>query len=252
MTIFIGGNSHTGALRKAQKRDPDLFPDIHIGPFGSGEFESTAFARTEDGLVRFTVDAYRARLIEISGADIFQPGDTWVVMMGTHTARLLAPAFWSNAAPARLLQDNPRDKRDFRAVSDRLLAEMIAAGQDNVIAFAQDLRRTGVQVLFAACPPLRRSGHVMRAGVHEDVALFVDRLARQQFMTRLEALEIPFVTPPPETIDADGFMAETFAKRFRIDGQRDPHHANPEYGRLMLERVAAKLAELGLRETGKA
>ena len=98
MTIFIGGNSHTGALRKAQKRDPDLFPDIHIGPFGSGEFESTAFARTEDGLVRFTVDAYRARLIEISGADIFQPGDTWVVMMGTHTARLLAPAFWSNAA----------------------------------------------------------------------------------------------------------------------------------------------------------
>ena len=53
---------------------------------------------------------------------------------------------------------------------------------------------------------------------------------------------MPFVDPPAETVDPDGFLIDQYASEFAPSGLPDSHHANVDYGVLLNREVEEFLA----------
>ena len=106
------------------------------------------------------------------------------------------------------------------------------------------MKEIGARFLVVSCPPIRRDGELIRSGIPIDVASEVDNASRQYFIDWLKERRIPFVSPPPEVYDSDGLLKQQYSSSEKLsDGSLDPHHANPAYGALMLERVLAAISE---------
>lgn len=234
MRLRVVGNSHVGALKRGLKRaladQPSRFEEIDVFPIVRAKLELQAFSRLRAGAVELTDTSASDHLADRIGVHRID-GDVWGVCMGLHNISLLRDAFWDHHAPTTVALD------DEAPVSGGLVAEIVHAGQEHVQAFLLQLQEAGVPVLVISSPPLRRD-HPAVATRRAEVMLEVDRLAREHLAEFADRHQLPFVGPPEQSLDENGFLREEFHSSIvRANDTPDLAHANQEYGRLMMRRV---------------
>lgn len=246
MTIYIGGNSHTLALQKGLALASDLEGEFIVFPFGNGALEVRPFSVVRNGLVYFSEPLFSENLERHTGRPYFDPRDGWGFCMGTHNLRIFRHPFWSQAAPSRMADNG------CRPVSLALVDAIIEEDQRYLRMFFKQLQSTDVQLFIVSCPLPRRDSDWADLGVPAEVVKFLDRRARHLMEEWLAENRIPLVPPLQEAIGDDGFLREEFAQKHLLNGLRDPHHANAEYGALMMRSVARQMGGLmaDTRRTG--
>jgi hypothetical protein len=238
MTIFIGGNSHTGALKKGFDALGGSVPEIRFVPFGSGLKEVRPFSVILDGMVEMTDPDYAANLEKYAGKRHFDPSDIWGICMGFHNVRIFGAPMWMGAAPADVAGPTQRP------ISQAVLDEIIINDQLHVRAFIAQLKKANIRLFVISGPARQRGGNVVAKGVPQDVVTSIDRRARDLFEAWLSKIAVPFVDVPSEVVEADGFLKDKYAQKVLGNGAPDALHANAHYGRLMMEKVVAHIAQL--------
>ncbi|MFC2966826.1 hypothetical protein [Acidimangrovimonas pyrenivorans] len=247
MKLFIGGNSHTPALKYGLDALGQGAHEIHVGPFGTAAKVVKPFSAIRKGVVEFTLPEYAANLERFTGKRHFDPADLWGICMGTHFARIYRNPFWKEAAPAALAGPGrrPASRPASRPVSRAVLDAMIRNDQRHVRALLSQLKKTGVRFFVIECPPPRREWSTREPCIPVDVLAAVDGAARKQFRAWLARRDLPLVENPPEVVGPDGLLKDAYAKQVVLsDGQPDRLHANAEYGRLMMERIVAQIESM--------
>ncbi|MGV8988265.1 MAG: hypothetical protein ACOH2H_18495 [Cypionkella sp.] len=233
MTVYVGGNSHCGALKLGMPLVKGADEALTVNAFGGNTLEAEPFSEIRDGRVEFTSRPYAKTLQSFTGKGYFDSDDIWGICQGTHYNRFLKNPLWRGpAAPSAIA--TPKQ----RPISDGVLDAIIEADQAHVRTFIGQLKKTGVPVFAVSCAPVRRDGSAAGLGVPPEVILAISSRARDQFLAWLEAHDIAFVGPPPETMDADGFLLPEYCQgMIEKLGLPDPVHANAAYGALMVQRI---------------
>ena len=237
MKTLIGGNSHTGALKKGLE-EAGAQNEIDVFVFGSAVVELAPFSAIENGRVVFTEEEYARNLRRLAGFGDFDPSIRWGLCMGTHNARLYRDRFWREAEPSAIARAGRRP------VTLGLMQAMIEQDQKYTRRFITQLKSARAAVFVVSCPPPRRDHAAIDAGTRPEVVQTIDAEARRHFRQWLGDHEVDFVDYPPETADADGFLKLHFAAGVKENGRLDPHHANEAYGRLMIGAVDRYLSSL--------
>lgn len=239
MTVYIGGNSHVGALQRGARELGMKPAECTILPFGTGALERTHFSEIKDGRVVFRNAKYRENLEKFTGKSYFDPKDIWGICAGSHSARLYRSPFWANAAPASIATANQRP------VSRSSLDLMIRDDQKFVRTLLQQLQKTGVDCFVISCPPPVHEGPGGKNGVTPKVIQSIHRRYLELFRAWLRNNQIAFVPYPESALTPDGFLKEELRPTLQ-SGEIDPHHANGEYGKMMMREVSALLASKGV------
>lgn len=231
MTIYVTGNSHVGALASALASLKPPLKEVTAFPLGSGAQEITHFAEHVGDRVVMRSAAYKKNLVTKTGQASIGCEQLWVFVMGTHNMRILRGPFWRNAAPSSLQLEGKRP------ISEGVLNKIIHSDQKNILNFFSDLKKVGARFIIASCPPVRRDILVDRQGIPVEVVSYVNTRALNSVYQWLEEQNIPIVLPPKVCMDDEGFLRHEFAKLKTASGEIDPHHANLEYGKLMISEI---------------
>ncbi|PLX37441.1 MAG: hypothetical protein C0606_03810 [Hyphomicrobiales bacterium] len=248
--ILICGNSHVGALKLGfdQLRDrsdkPDkLFESMTIFPFGGGGNEVRSFSKVSNGELVFTFEGYRRNLTKFTGKRAFDSNPLYGFVLGTHASRLYKNPFWKTAAPSVIAS------KDFRPVSNALIDLMIKADQEHTIAFLENAKKVGLNFFVVSCPLPRRVHPCIerpgRKGVPAETVATLDARCKQLMSEWCAENDVAFVPSPKSTIGADGFLIDSYGSTANRKGSDKPdtHHANAEYGVLMMKKIADHCAE---------
>ena len=235
MTFRLCGNSHVAALQKGAEALSSPSPTIQIFPLGSGAFETEAFSVREGRHVRMTCQQYAENMRRYTGRDHLDSQSHWGVCMGTHNARVYRNGFWIHAEPSSIARPG------MRPVSDGLLDGMILSDQLHIRSFIKQLKDANISFFVISCSPPRLDHHCFAEGVRRETVAYVEARARALFTRWLHSQGIPYIPPPSVAITDEGFLRPEFNAPDLPDGRRDPHHANGDYGALMMEKVYAYL-----------
>lgn len=238
--VFLAGNSHMVALRAAAHR--------HGGftafPLGHGRFETTTFSEPAGKGVRFTVPEYAEKLARFADQETITPGfGTWGFLQINHNARVYQHPCWRRFEPASLA------RRGSTPVSDSVVRAIIDEDHTGVREFFEQLSTAGIDFFAISGPPPRRDHYAIEAGTRAEVVQHIDRLAREIWASWLATRQIDVVDPPEDCVDGDGFMLPEYTRKLMGDGQPDPHHANEQYGDLMIAKISAHLGTRAAQET---
>lgn len=228
--LMIIGNSHAVALKDALRgnRLADV-PDAVLARttcrcFGNAGLELTRFWTEHDDRIVLelpperTADGLR-RQIELRRGMPTTIG----LCYGTHHARIYGDPLFAAAAS---------DEDQIAGhVSRALRDEMIAHDKRNVLSLLDALQRMGLSVFVIAAPPPRDEFATPRRLVRE---LYDD--AQRYMAEQLRERGIGFVLPPPDVVDADGFLLPELG-RVGTPETPDRTHGNEAYGARMLRTV---------------
>lgn len=233
--LVLVGNSHVNALRLASEEFSDELPTRFDGIAGlvvqAAPNETTTFwSTTSDGVTMAAAEA-REKLERRTGRSWFDARDVWGVCMGLHTVALLRAPFWRSHAPSHLAEFPTLP------ASPRLVGEIVDAAQERVHAFLLELQRHKVPAFVVSTPPLRHD-HRFRDVLAPDVVAHIDTLARATMQRFCDEHGIGYVAPPAQTRDSAGFFLRPDLRKMTPSmGREDLHHANTEYGKLMMRAV---------------
>ena len=232
MTVWISGNSHTGALKEGLTKLKHQHLDIQIFPFGSGVHERTEFSSLDNDKVTFTNEEYAENLQRFTNKSFFDKTDYWGLCLGTHNARIYRDSFWNNAMPSAIAQPG------IRPVSDMLLEAMIESDQRYIRSFMSRLKKVEVPFFVVTCPPPRQDHKCFERGIAHETVAYIDNSARTYLKKWLNTQNVDFVDIPKELVTAEGFLKPEFnsprEKRF---------HANIQYGIILMRKVIHYLEE---------
>lgn len=231
--VFLTGNSHIVALRAAAHR--------HGGfttfPLGNGRFETTSFSERAGDGVRFTAPDYQEKLGRFTALEtITSEHGPWGFLLINHNARIYQHPSWRRFEPAAIARQGSTP------VSEAVLRAILLDDHAGVRAFFEQLRESGVDFFAVSGPPPRLDHYAIAEGTRPEVVQYVDRLSRSLWSTWLETMQIDLIEPPEESVDAEGFMLPEYARLEMGNGEPDPHHANEQYGDLMIMKIQAYLA----------
>lgn len=230
--VFLTGNSHIVALRTAAHRRGGFT----TFPLGNGRHETTTFSERSGEGVRFTVPDYQDKLGRFTGLETISPGPgTWGFLLINHNARIYQHPCWRRFEPASLSSNGSTP------VSEAVVREILLDDHQGVREFFEQLLDSGVDFFAISGPPPRRDHPAIEEGTRREVVQHLDRLSRDIWSSWLATMGIDLVEPPQESVDAEGFLRPEYARRQMGDGQPDPHHANEEYGDLMVTKIQAYL-----------
>jgi hypothetical protein len=124
-------------------------------------------------------------------------------------------------------------------VSGGVLEAMVRTDQTGVRTFFLQLLEAGVRFFAISAPPPRRDHPAVARGVPLETIAHIDGVARAIWRSWLREKSIPLVDSPPEARDGDGFLLPEFSQTQVVNGVRDAHHANSDYGRLLWPEILA-------------
>lgn len=231
MTVWLCGNSHVGALQRGLAAHGGDEVPLRIFPFGNGIWETEEFSTVSAGRVILTRPEYAENVEKHTGKRHFDHGDVWGLCLGTHNARIYRLDFWSGAAPSGIARG------DARPISNGVLDAMILRDQRHIRTFMTRLKEQSVPFFVVSCPPPRQDHPCFRQGIRRETVAYIDRRSRTLFRDWLAGRRVGFVDIPPDAVTADGFLKPAYNAPDRPDGAKDPHHANGDYGRLMIRRI---------------
>lgn len=225
--ILIFGDSHVAALKAGLDNieAKGLIPKhirISVRPLGVGGFLSTRFFEEKNGEIFFLNEQYRNNISKL-------PVDEETTLYGfsgnLHTTRVLRNIDWLNYAPFPLrLEEAP--------ISSALLIKIFEDDQKYLLDFVDSLSRTGKKMFVVEAPhPFRH--HRFFSAVRNEVISYIDTQYRLYVKKELNKRNIPFLLIPSECLDHEGFMLD----RYRHTKKPDGHHANDEYGTIMMYKI---------------
>jgi hypothetical protein len=238
MKLVICGDSHTDALVSAraiiEKESSRAVRDVAVGTFGNGRYLGEPFFTEHENTIRFLRDDYNANYEMLSGGPLCRRANILHgFSMGFHTAPLFRQPMWRTFLPWRLCKNAaagiPVSDAITVAIGDHIMRYMRA--------FFESLLRLKIDFFVIAAPPPRRSHLCIQEGTAPQTVLEVDRLHRQSTAKWLAERNVAYVLPPPQSMDADGFMLPQFETTAIA---RDYHHGNEAYGVLMLRDILAR------------
>lgn len=225
MNILITGDSHLAAIDRALKSDSVLLQghDIKILPLGNAEATHNPYFADGENCIEITLDRLQLHLSSLPPKG-FVP-DVIAVSMLFHTLRFLRQTrLWSSFAPASLEFD------DRHALSRSVLRRMVLCQQQYNLELMRKLKKY-VPRVFALEGPRVFSHHTAFKKNEGQVLLEVDNQYRQTMHEELSKLKIEVIDCPSEA-----FCRETglMKPKFRTGRADDLHHANTEFGGLVL------------------
>ncbi|MEP2785113.1 MAG: hypothetical protein ABJO67_17595 [Pseudoruegeria sp.] len=241
MKTILGGNSHTGALMMAQRKQP-VIQDFEVIPFGSGLFEMAPFSMVEKGRVLFTAERFKENLSQFASLEYIDPNIRWGLCMGTHTGRIFGQEMWQKSDPSAVLSEGRRP------ISLAILDAMIEQDQRYIRQFILQLVENGVSCFVVSCPPPREDHFCLSTGVRPETVLYIDQRARKLYQDWLANAGVPFVDYPRQVLTPEGFLKPALAQGRLADGKKDPHHANARYGSHMLLKIRNEMGLDGLSQ----
>ena len=220
MKLAVIGNSHMATLRNALREGVAtniplaVLDKLEFGTFGNDNIERSRFHRLEGDWVVVEAEIGENRTF---GRD---PAVTYCFSYGTDHAFLCTDPI--------LHADGGRTGTH---VSQGLLHEMIVNNKRWALAFFDDLLSVGVSFFVMSAPPPRNEYRTPAPQV-----LRIHGLAQEYIRGELQSRGVDLVDPPPDTVDANGFLKARF-RRVGTPDRPDRHHGNDLYGARMLERV---------------
>lgn len=230
--VLLAGNSHIVALRTAAHRRGGVRAFL----LGHGRYETASFSERSGAGVRLTAPDYQENLHRSTGLATITPGQgAWGFLLVNHTARIYQHPCWRRFEPAAVA------RKGCHPVSEAAVHAMVVEDHSGVRAFFEQLRDAGVDFFAISGPPPRRDHHAIAEGTRPEVVQHLDRFARGVWASWLAAAAIDVIDPPQESVDDEGFLLPQYARERMRNGERDPHHANEQYGDLMITKIQAYL-----------
>jgi hypothetical protein len=240
MMLRSMGDSHVAALAAgwqnlaAHPVKADL--DLSIGCLGSGVYLPTPFFTLGEDEICWTCEDYAKGFLDISGRETLthEPGIFYGMCLGLHTGEIARVPSWREFCPWRISAPT------LVPVSDGIVREAAKEYSRYVIAFYDAMLQLKIPFFVIQAPPFRK-GHfcITLEGTRPDVAIEIDRLYRETISGELTSRGIVNVPPPRITMDDQAFLLP----EYEVGGD-DPHHANVDYGKLMIMQVLEAAAAL--------
>jgi hypothetical protein len=228
MTVFIAGNSHVGELVGGNAA---VGVDATIFSFGSARHETDVFSERRGDAVGFLVEEYETAVRKNTSRDVIAAGTRWGFLQVNHNVRIYRHGTWLTYEPAAIARPGTIP------VSHAALVAMIERDQRGVRRFFEQLKAAGVDFFAISAPPPRSDHRAIKRGVRPETILHIDRVAREVWSAFLADLGVETVQPPAESWTDEGFLDP----RFNHHLAHDRHHANDDYGALMMARIAEHL-----------
>jgi hypothetical protein len=229
MTVWVCGNSQSRALKAGLAAMSDVDCDIRAFGLGSGIYEQADFSAIENGAVTVTVEEYAQNLESFTGKAYFEKSHVWGFCQGTH-ARIFRNELWNRSDPSEIALPARRP------ISLAVLDAIIEADQKYIRQFFRRLTDTRTPSFVVACPPPRADHPCVGLGTRLETIAYIDQRIRTAMKNYLHLLGIAFIDYPAEAATAEGFLKPEFYAPDR-QGVRDTHHANPDYGVMMMRKV---------------
>jgi len=232
MRVLISGDSHTAALKLGLDQllqngmDAMQGCQIDIKPLGRGASLSQPFFKDQGSYAEITkeTNARQAKRLPMPAEDGGQY-DFYALCGPLNTIRTWrTKEYWADFAPSCSGESG-------RPVSSGLLRHVVIEEQKYLMALVDLLIRVGCKVLVIETPkPYRHNPAVI---LKPKIVRYVDHFYRETMKGWLATKNVPIIAIPDDCFDPDGFMQE----RFRHPNHEDSHHANAEFGEVMLQQT---------------
>jgi hypothetical protein len=115
------------------------------------------------------------------------------------------------------------------------LPAKLKAMLSNALAFLDAASASKLRFTLVLNPPPRRNNPSMtRLGTSPELVLAIDAVGRHILTEKAKAVGAIILDAPDISRDENGFLKRRFCADPRSNGTPDPHHANAEYGKLIL------------------
>ncbi|MFC4213880.1 hypothetical protein ACFP4H_12125 [Pseudophaeobacter arcticus] len=228
MKILVTGDSHIGALNRGLQqllaaRKTDRSVDISILPLGGGHLLPTPFFRDAGDHAEMVAPDYQRHMSRLPPAS--PKFDAVVLSMPLWPMRVQHQITWGKFALAEHLEGR-------KTISHLVFKTLVLQDQKYVLELIDLLGRIGIPVAAVSPPRMFRD--------HSTLKFLPATQARTCFDTYLEIMKaelkarsVPVIDLPRDCCDAEGFMLQ----KFRHEDPEDEHHANAEFGALMVSAV---------------
>tara|TARA_R110002124_G_scaffold35633_19_gene115765 strand:- start:2381 stop:3148 length:768 start_codon:yes stop_codon:yes gene_type:complete len=240
--VWICGNSHTLALRNAWIKHPSNKKIDRVFALGSGKWMWEPFHRVGESGVQFIPDEFVANLEKATGQNYLSQNYTWGFTIGGHTTRIYRNSIWQTSMLSKQATDHERP------ISEGLFAALAHADNAPVLNFFKDLKECGYDFFVVGAPPPHESNMTISPNYPRSKLAMIEGAARKLFMHGLEELNVPYIKIPASTLADDGLLLNRYKLEKRFDGKPDAHHANEEFGTLLLDEIL-KFIRTGSAET---
>ena len=234
--ILIVGDSHTGALNRALETLQETGkprPNVRVRPLGGGHLFPTEFFK-DAGTHAEIIDPLFSRSFPR-----LPPENMTLGAIG------LAAPLWPVRVVRELVwkgQGLAGHHGPHQPVSRAVFRQLVLRDQHYVLKLADLLQRNGLPVLAIASPSLFREFPLLKFHDPRDVMAMFEAY-REIMFEELAARGIDAIDIPEGTRDSEGFMRPEF---HHIEPE-DVHHANADYGLLVLDQVTAWQESLAQR-----
>lgn len=234
--LLIVGDSHTAALRQAylKERHSGMFLSRHghieIAQLGYGYHFLEPFYAAEGNGLAFTQPPAKAVFTKINpnSPSVILPGDprTFVFMFGFYPSFACEARHWRTHTVASQTAGR-------HYVSEKAFLAIIKDITREPLAFFERLQSMNVRFSVASCCPVPSSycgGEPRESMAAGEIATMYNRF-RDYVADQLKFRGIVYHLPPQEVYDEHGAMLPMFSRAL------GDHHANADYGKLMLLKI---------------
>ncbi len=230
MNVLITGDSHTAALKNGQNLliSHGEWPqhiDLTVKPLGSAEFFPTPFFVDKGDYAEINNVEFCKRFKQFPPADHKNSSIIYGFSGLFHTAGIRRHPAWTKFAPAHLI-------RDESPVSNTLLRRTIQDRTQYLLKFVDIILRTTDRLFVIEAPKPFRHAKALQT-IRPEVISYIDGYYRELVKLELKARNIPIIALGSECYDEAGFMHE----QYRHANNKDQHHGNAEYGRIMMKKI---------------
>lgn len=236
MKLAIVGDSHVVALgeglRAMRAAGEVSAENVLVSKLYSGPTSLKPFFTFEDRTICFTDRVLGLRLAQVTGRDTLSEADrgtVFAVSMGLMTTIFTRLSDWDRFVPWQFADSEKS------AVSTGTIEAIARDHNRYAVEFYRALLSLGLSCIAIAAPP-PRIDEAARARMAPQLLVEIDAIARRVVAHELGALGVSIVRPSPAVYaegENSGLLRPELA-RYQGD---DTHHANQQYGRLMLPRV---------------
>ncbi|HIP23507.1 MAG TPA: hypothetical protein EYG79_07950 [Rhodobacteraceae bacterium] len=240
MKVIICGNSHIVAIRKAYNALESDHPTLKIFPLGGANSDDTNFSSLRENGVAFDLSLYSGLLEKFTGDNLIDDSGIWGFSIGSHFSRIYSTALLRHYQPSSVAEAGARP------MSRGVIEAIIRGNQQYVFQFFSNLQQKNIRFFVILAPPPPANYNVFeKKGIKREAIARFDRVARSSFKSKLAEMGVEFLDVPEKTCDEDGLLLPAYKLDKWHDGKPDPHHANQEYGALVVDQIFKHIEQYG-------
>lgn len=232
MHAHIIGDSHLTALKQAHNRAPSGTHRIRFGALGPAMELLDAF--WTDGGDHLVVTVKNPKNPKITLPDPQRPDLALGLAMALWPTRLVRSLLVENLTLAAI--HDPAKAPEARPISTGLFHRLVIDDMQHSLSLAEAAQRLGLRPFAVDAPGLFRA-HPMFSARPDFWVLGLRAAYLSVARAELTKRGVAIVDTPAECFNPDGTMRDIY----RHADPNDTHHANIEFGALMMARVDAHL-----------